>query len=631
MALHPHRPPSRPALATDMAKAVAVVTIAPPAEIVNRSADFANADHKPSRYTLPASLDSASPVAYRTRLRLERDEAQQALALLSLPRPSGFAAPEPLREGELFDETALGVLSARQSTNFRGYKQVTFGPKDSERLAHLLRSLQHCEAGVLEQPSHTHVVLARPYRTPFTLLLTFVGHKPLWSLASVANRAWHKRIHHGDDIPTIGYLPQLHVGILADAMERAAVIASAGTRLAQVFMQPFCGVGRQVNKPVAHALEELCDLTLADRAEGWKVALVAQVGTALPAERPAIQPQLLRKIGANLVAFRSERVLPGYNFEDKAPDSYKHRQNMDISDDLAVQCGRAGYNAFAHWTGCNREHAKELLLLDRVDSLTPDGERRLAEMSDQQNRVTDKLIQNLPLWADLPMGKALSRNAERGRKAFALVGQRIYICGLSRRDVQRAGLDWDHAVRAAGAAASRSALMAELMGVTELPEGADLLAGICLMAGPVNQNDIGKQFYGEKDLLDENYGDREPTSLLVWTLKAKTVADPVGNEEQLLNPARKGALVDLRPGPHEVCQVAQSGGLKPLRLREGRVNGERAFGELGNFVTAADGREIAGNRGSAWPATWSQASLWPDDIAPGRAATGGHRAVGRQV
>ncbi len=610
-----------------MAKPVEVVTIAAPAQILQRGATFADADHKPSRYTLPASLDSASPVAYRTRVPLPRAEAEQALALLSLARPSAFAAPQPLREQELFEEVSLGVLSARQSTNFRGYRQVTFGPKDSERLAHLLRSLQHREASVLDQACHTHVVLARPYRTPFTLLLTFVGHKPLWSLASVANRAWHKRVHHGDDIPTIGYLPQLHVGILADAMERAAVVASAGTRLAQVFMQPFCGVGRQTNKPVAHALEELCGLTLADRAEGWKVALVAQVGQALPAEQPRIDPKVLRKIGANLLAFRSERVLPGYNFEDKAPEVYKHRQDMDVPDALAVQCGRAGYNAFAHWTGCNREHAKELLLLDRVDSLTPDGERRLAEMSDQQNRVTDKVIENMPLWADLPMGKALSRNAERGRKAFALVGQRIYICGLSRRDVQRAGLDWDHAVRAAGAAASRSALMAELMGATELPEGADLLAGICLMAGPVNQNDIGKQFYGEKDLLDENYGDRDPTSLLVWTLKAKTVADPIGNEEQLLNPARKGALVDLRPGPHEVCQVAQAGALKPLRQQGGRVNAERAFGELGNFVTAPDGRDIAGNRGSAWPAAWSQAPLWPGDLPAARAASGPHAAA----
>ena len=43
------------------------------------------------------------------------------------------------------------------------------------------------------------------------------------------------------------------------------------------------------------------------------------------------------------------------------------------------------------------------------------------------------------------------------------------------------------------------------------------------------------------DLLQSAYPDAAPTSLLVWTLKAKTVADPIGNEEQLMNPKRKGA------------------------------------------------------------------------------------------
>jgi hypothetical protein len=153
--------------------------------------------------------------------------------------------------------------------------------------------------------------------------------------------------------------------------------------------------------------------------------------------------------------------------------------------------------------------------------------------------------------------------------------------------------------------------MAELMGVVELPGDCDLLCGLCLMAGPVNQNDIGKQFYGERDLLAQTYPDRDPTSLLVWTLKAKTVADPIGNEEQLLSKARQGALVDLRCGPHEVCTVEQGGKLVPMRQRDGRVNAERAFGDVGNFVTAADGREIPGNRGSAWPEAWARTTLWP--------------------
>jgi hypothetical protein len=214
--------------------------------------------------------------------------------------------------------------------------------------------------------------------------------------------------------------------------------------------------------------------------------------------------------------------------------------------------------------------------------------------------VTDRVVAEMPPWADLPARRAFSRNAERGRKAFALVGQRIYIGGLSRRGVEGAGLEWLAAVRAVGAAAGRSALYSELMGATEVPADCDLLAGICLMAGPVNQNDIGKTYYGMPDLLDEAYGDRDPTSLLVWTLKAKTVADPIGNEEQLLNARRKGALVDLRPGPHEVVQVERGGRRAPMRQAGGKVNAERAYGDVGNFVCDAGGAPIEGNAGEPW-------------------------------
>ncbi len=148
------------------------------------------------------------------------------------------------------------------------------------------------------------------------------------------------------------------------------------------------------------------------------------------------------------------------------------------------------------------------------------------------------------------------------------------------------------------------------MGVVELPEDCDLLAGICLMAGPVNQNDIGKAFFGHSDLLSKAFPDRDPTSLLVWTLKAKTVADPVGNEEQLLNKARKGALVDLRGGPHDLVKLLRKGRLEPMRRRNGRVNGERAFHDQDNFVVAPDGREVPGNRGSPWPRAWASETLW---------------------
>jgi hypothetical protein len=148
------------------------------------------------------------------------------------------------------------------------------------------------------------------------------------------------------------------------------------------------------------------------------------------------------------------------------------------------------------------------------------------------------------------------------------------------------------------------------MGVTDLPGDCDMLAGICLMAGPVNQNDIGKTYYGMPDLLYPTYPDREPTALLVWSLKAKTIADPIGNEEQLLNEARKGALVDLRPGPHEVISVATNAGLQPMRHRGEEVSDERAFADVGNFVVDPDGREIEGNRGASWehgtPTVWKE-------------------------
>ena len=78
-----------------------------------------------------------------------------------------------------------------------------------------------------------------------------------------------------------------------------------------------------------------------------------------------------------------------------------------------------------------------------------------------------------------------------------------------------------------------------------------------------------------------------------------------------MNPAQKGALVDLRPGPHEVIQIrASDGSFTPMRARDGRLNTERAFGDQDNFVTDPSGGEIAGNRGSPWPLAWSQERPW---------------------
>lgn len=542
-------------------------------------------------------------------MSLSREEGEAALGLLSLEAPTRFVPGPPAREQELFEECSLGVLSARQSTNFRGQRDHLLGPEDTARLTALLRRLDGVEPGLPDGAQYAHVVFTRPYRTAFTLLLTFIGHKPVLSLLGVPLRAIRKRFFQADDIPTIGYLCDLHLGILADAMERAAILASGGTRRAFVVQRPFATPeSRQKNAAVLQEIESLCPVGPA--GEGWRVALVALVG---PVEQPSpLDPALCRKIAANLMALRSERIQPGVNADENAPPPYQQRQDMDVPDELTVMAGRAAYNAFSRWTGCDRERAKELLLLERVDVLTPNGKERLRQIRTELADITDHVVANIPLWADLPLLRRLSSNAARGRKAFALTGQRIYIGGLDREQVKAAGIGWELAVRAVGAAAARSALTCELMGCVEMPEGCDLLAGICLMAGPVNQNDIGKQFFGYRDLLAGAWPQHDPTSLLVWTLKAKTVADPIGNEEQLLNAARKGALVDLRAGPHEVVTLRREGRDEPMRKVGDRTNGERAFADQNNFVTDPDGREIPGNRGSAWPVAWSSAPVWPE-------------------
>lgn len=597
------------------AQPVALVEIPAPARRVRREARFVAEGQRRDRYCLPDALDSASPVGYRTRVPLSREEGEEALGLLSLARPAAFAPGPGPTEGELFEEATLGLLIARQSTNYRGQRGIALGPADSARAAELLGALSSPDAPVLRGATHTWLVLSRPYRTAFTFLLTFIGHKPVSSLLTVPLRAWRKQTSDVTDIPTISYLQDIHLGILADGLERAAILCSGGRRQANVLQAPFCGALRQGNAATIRALEDLGGLTDADRKAGWRLSLVAQVGCT-PEPLP-IRAETCRKLGANLVAFRSERIQPGVNAEDKAPPQYQERQDMEVPDALTVSAGRAAYNAFAHWTGLPRERCKELLLLERVDVLTPGGKERLRAIRSELEEITDKVVDDIPLWADLPTGRLLSKNAGRGRKAFALAGQRVYIGGLSQPAIQAAGLDWTLALRAFGAAAARGSLVAELMGVVGLPPDCDLLAGICLMAGPVNQNDVGKQFFGKRDLLAGAHPD--PTSLLVWTFKAKTVADPIGNEEQLLNARQKGALVDLRPGPHEVVALREGGRSTPMRKRDGRVNAERAFCELDNFVTDPEGREIAGNRGSPWPRDWAGASAFsaPSEVRGG--------------
>jgi hypothetical protein len=598
----------------DAPKPLDVVLIEPPPADQRRTRPrrFAEAGGRKDRYTLPDRLDSTAPVGYRRRVALTPDEARSVLPLLALDRPPSFVEGPAPTERQLFEESSLGVLTARQSTNYRGHQARVLGPADSAALVPLLRQLQGDEAPALDHATHTHVVFTRPYRTPFTFLLTFIGHRPWTSFPGVLRRAWDKRMHHVDDIPSVGSLQHIHVGVLADAVERAAVIASSGRQMAHVIMAPFCGRWASLNCNAIRRIEDAAGLTAADRRLGWKIAFVAQVGHVAPDNRPCpdVPAPLWRKVGANLMAFRSERIQPGVNQEPKAPEAYQQRQDMDVPEALTVQCGRALYNAFSHWTGLDREVAKELVLMERIDVLTPNGKERLRQVRAMLDEVTERVVSGIPLWADLPTGKALSRNAARGRKAFGLAGQRIYIGGLSRSELEAQGVDWCLAQRAFGAASSRSALLAELMGVTAMPDDCDLLAGICLMAGPVNQNDIGKAFYGHPDLLTQAFPDRDPTSLLVWTLKAKTVADPIGNEEQLLNPERKGALVDLRPGPHDVVRLRVGATWQPMRQVGDRVNRERAFGEVGNFECAADGRPIEGNAGDAWPAHLAERSPW---------------------
>ena len=284
---------------------------------------------------------------------------------------------------------------------------------------------------------------------------------------------------------------------------------------------------------------------------------------------------------------------------------------MNVPDEMAFMAGRAAYNAFCRWTGVDRDTAKNLLLLERVDVLTEHGKTRLREICQQLGEITDQLVEDLPLWADLPMGKALSRNAAaKGRKAFALAGQRIYIGGLDKSAVAAEGLDFGLAVAAVGAAAARSGLLCELSGCLNLPSDCDLLSGMCLMAGPVNQNDIGKQFYGYPDLLQSAYPDAAPTSLLVWTLKAKTVADPIGNEEQLMNPKKRVLWSTCVLHHMKWFSLNRMVYLNPCVPRK-ILTHKRAFGDLGNFALGQCGGEIEGNAGVPWPSNLSTQVLWP--------------------
>ena len=185
-------------------------------------------------------------------------------------------------------------------------------------------------------------------------------------------------------------------------------------------MAPFAGASRRAsNATIIRELETLAGLSPAERRRGWGIHLVAQVGE-LP-ERLAISEASARRIAANCLAFRSERIQPGVNAEERAPAPYQRRQTMDIPDELVEMCGRAAYNAMIHWTGLSRDAAKSALLLERVDVLTDGGKDRLREIRKELHHVTDKVVETLPQWIDVPSGRFFSRNAERGRKALSLI------------------------------------------------------------------------------------------------------------------------------------------------------------------------------------------------------------------
>ena len=244
------------------------IPLPPEAQRLKREAVFTPEGEKKTRYSLPTHLQSHSPVGYRERVSMTEQEIADALKLLAMDEPQAFVGGPSPTDAELFEEASLGVMSSRQSTNFKGHQQVVFGPEHNEELTALLGQLSDRKVPVLDGAAYTTVVFTRPYRTAFTMLLTLVGHLPLASLFTVPLRILRKKFQHINDIPTIGYLQQLHLGILADAMERAAVIASGGKRRAQIHLAPFCGGSAKKNKGVIQRLLALSRITRKERATG---------------------------------------------------------------------------------------------------------------------------------------------------------------------------------------------------------------------------------------------------------------------------------------------------------------------------------------------------------------------------
>jgi signal recognition particle GTPase len=78
----------------------------------------------------------------------------------------------------------------------------------------------------------------------------------------------------------------------------------------------------------------------------------------------------------------------------------------------------------------------------------------------------------------------------------------------------------------------------------------------------------------------------------------------------------KRVMQKIHPSaPHEVISLRVGESLQPMRRLGVRVNQERAFEDVGNFVTDPDGFEIPGNRGTRWPDSLRNANPFSNQLS----------------
>ena len=194
-----------------------------------------------------------------------------------------------------------------------------------------------------------------------------------------------KKYRFVDDIPTIGYLQWLHLGILAESMERAAVIASSGQRRANVLMAPFCDDNAQSqNAQVIKDIEARIGLTSSDKAKGWQIRMITQVGCVkgtLDISQELYQRSVQTCLRFAQSAFSqgsTKRTRPLLNIT-------KGRTWMSAS--LSLRMPAAPHTTrFHRWTGIERKRCKALLLNERVDVLTDGGKERLREIESSSTK-----------------------------------------------------------------------------------------------------------------------------------------------------------------------------------------------------------------------------------------------------